>query len=431
MFNTWFTHKSLSRNLFGLFLFGLTMFPRLEVYLLAFLFVLWLMEKNYRTKLSFLKQNKHYLILPLLYLVYLLGMLYTENMKAGTSLMETRFSLLLLPVILPTFFALKIKKHHDSYLKSYLAGVILSMLVCIVRAIVLFSHEMYCRKYGIELLDYPYTNYFFSGHLSYFMHYGYYAMYVNVAIILLLDYAGKKFSVISKGKKLAVLLLLFALSVFVLMLYSKAGILSLLLIYSLFGFYLLLKYRSLKYILYTAATLFIILFILFNYIPHTTERIDGMLKGISSQEADPESGESTQLRTFAWKASMQLIKDRPLLGYGTGDANDVLINEYKEKRYAGALRKELNTHNQYFQTMLAIGLLGVLILLLFFVNLIYSAFSGGTFSLLAFSLITPLAFLFESYIETQAGVFYTVVFATWFLIVNTNKPEELSEALSE
>jgi O-antigen ligase len=294
------------------------------------------------------------------------------------------------------------------------------MFYCIIKALILFSYELYCREYRIILDEYPYTNYFFSGYLSNFMHYGYYAMYVNVAILLLLEYLGKSYNSITIKWKILYILTLLFLSIFVMMLYSKAGIISLLLIYLFFGIYLALLHKKIKYLLFTIITLSSILYILFNFIPYTSERISGMVKGFEHKDINPDSDESTQLRIFAWQASTNLIKSNPISGYGTGDVNDELIKEYKNKGYTGALRKEMNAHNQYYQTMLGIGIFGLILFVVFYFWNGYLAIKQRSFSLFIFVIITFFIMLFESYLETQAGVFYTSIFSTLLILKSTS-----------
>jgi O-antigen ligase len=133
---------------------------------------------------------------------------------------------------------------------------------------------------------------------------------------------------------------------------------------------------------------------------------------------DSTSVESTQLRYFAWKASSELVRESVWLGYGTGDVEDVLIQKYKEKNYIGLLKKNLNAHNQYLQTGLSVGIPGVLVLVIYFVVSFVWAFRHRNTAFFIYLIITFMAFLFESYLETRAGVFYLAFFSSFFLSLN-------------
>ena len=52
------------------------------------------------------------------------------------------------------------------------------------------------------------------------------------------------------------------------------------------------------------------------------------------------------------------------MGVGTGDVKDHLLEKYREKQMFNALGLELNAHNQYLQTTLALGIMGLVILML-------------------------------------------------------------------
>lgn len=74
-------------------------------------------------------------------------------------------------------------------------------------------------------------------------------------------------------------------------------------------------------------------------------------------------------RKFLWKAAVQVIRDKPLLGYGISSAQehfDTLRIKYQTPAfasYAKKIRSEQHCHNQFLQTTMEFGLFGTLILL--------------------------------------------------------------------
>jgi O-antigen ligase len=406
-------YKSLIQYIFAAFLFSIALFPKLIVLLLILLVLAWISEGGFKEKFSFIAENKIFLVLPSIFLLYLLGMIYTENTSYGWTKMETRLGLFLIPLSMPTLWSLEFKNKSKFYTKAYILGISLAMIFCHTRSITLFSYELYCREHRIILEDYPYTNYFFSSHLSYFMHYGYFSMYVNIAIILLLEHIREFKNILSKNKLILYFSLIFFLSIFVLMLYSKAGIISMFLIFIAFGIHMAYIYKKAKYLAYMLLSMSLLFYLLYNYIPHTNERIKGMLDGFEESNLDPNSTESTQSRIFAWKAATELIKAQPIFGYGSGDSNDVLLKKYAERGYNGVLENELNAHNQFFQTHLSIGILGVILMLVFFIYLLIVALKLKSFPVFIFSIIGFLVLLFESYFETQAGIFFIAVISVF------------------
>ncbi|GAA0714390.1 hypothetical protein GCM10009430_07520 [Aquimarina litoralis] len=117
---------------------------------------------------------------------------------------------------------------------------------------------------------------------------------------------------------------------------------------------------------------------------------------------------SEKARLLSWDASFKLIKEAPLLGYGIGDANDVLIKKYNELNYTYNLENKYNAHNQFLQTFLQTGIIGVMVLCGIFVVLaIRMRRSRNEFSVF---LILLISLVFESMLVRFNGVvFFSIV----------------------
>lgn len=91
------------------------------------------------------------------------------------------------------------------------------------------------------------------------------------------------------------------------------------------------------------------------------------------------------------------------------------IPEYQMIKHC--IRYELNAHNQYYDTIMDIGLIGLVLLLGFFVVPIYLWIKNKNFDIAMFSLLFIVAFncLFESVFERQMGI---VFFAFFYLLLS-------------
>lgn len=147
---------------------------------------------------------------------------------------------------------------------------------------------------------------------------------------------------------------------------------------------------------------------------------------------DNTTTESSKVRLLIWQTSAEIIKDNFLFGVGTGDVKDVLMSKYKEKGLTGAYKENLNAHNQFLQTFIALGLPGILLLLASFVFPFILAIKTRNYIYLAFLIIVFINFLTESMLETIAGVMFYAFFNS-LLIVNihrielSTKPDLLSD----
>ena len=76
-------------------------------------------------------------------------------------------------------------------------------------------------------------------------------------------------------------------------------------------------------------------------------------------------------------AQTHLIAEKPLFGYGTSDEKEVLLEAYEQEGFYHFAKKKLNAHNQYLQTGIAVGVVGMLVLMLMlFVPLYLILLSG-------------------------------------------------------
>ena len=408
--------------IFSALLFVVTILPKLSSLLIILLLVFWVLEGGWKERFRFFGNNKLLLILPLFFLLHLISLSYSENLEYGMKKIETLTSLFILPLMIPSFRQLDLKNRKGQYKWAFLLGLLFNFIFCLSRSTILFSYEMYARNEGIILEAYPYTNYFFYSYLSYFMHYGYLAMYVNIGIAILLSILISK-GVPSRRRRLAYLLLTL-FSIYVILLYSKAGILALFMVYIYFAIYQVIRNRNLKSALISLVSVLIIGFVVVQYVPYTKERIQGMINGITNTEVDPNSHESTQLRVFVWQASSDLISENWMFGLGMGDAKTELLNEFKSRQFTGAYDENLNAHNQFLQTFINVGLIGVILLLLFFIGAFSLALQKKDLSLQIFVIITLAAFLAESYLQTQKGVMYTAVLSCLLLIEHLSISKE-------
>jgi len=143
--------------------------------------------------------------------------------------------------------------------------------------------------------------------------------------------------------------------------------------------------------------------------------IDGYLKGVNA------SGNSLSQRFEYWKLSLNIIQDSPIFGHGTGDVPSVFEQKYKEMENSLDKKYQLRSHNQYFSTAIAIGVLGLLFFLFSLFVPIFSAFKNRNYFYLVCMSISLLSFLSEDTLETQEGVFFYAFLSSLFLFASKNR----------
>ena len=128
----------------------------------------------------------------------------------------------------------------------------------------------------------------------------------------------------------------------------------------------------------------LICFILINMTPEFAIKFKSM-KSAVVENPNSKTTESSASRILIWKSSLELIMNKPIIGYGSGDVKDLLIYKYLQNGYFGIAEKKLNAHNQFLQTQLASGIFGLLMLLFIFIQFLINSLKNGKLDVLSFS----------------------------------------------
>jgi O-antigen ligase len=143
---------------------------------------------------------------------------------------------------------------------------------------------------------------------------------------------------------------------------------------------------------------------------------------------DPANAENgSGVRLIMWTIATQVLKEHPF-GVGTANVDDYLFSKLTKLKQHTLANKYYNPHNQYLQSGIEIGVIGLAVLLLLLIKATNLAWKQRNYLLLF--IVVNLAFnmLFESMLQRQSGiVFYTfwitflVVYTTYF---TTNTKEK-------
>jgi O-antigen ligase len=196
------------------------------------------------------------------------------------------------------------------------------------------------------------------------------------------------------------------------------GILTFFMLIPLIILIQLFKRKQFKSILFVAITFIAsALFFLFSdSIP--AARMRNVVSVLTAtNEIDKTTSESNAVRLLIWKESLNLIKQKPILGYTPGDANDALYQAYEKQGLTGALEKKLNAHNQFLQTTIGLGGIGFLILLGMIFYSVWFGIKSKNELQLFFGLLITMNFLVESMLQTSAGILFFVFFACFAFFV--------------
>lgn len=350
----------------------------------------WIVEGNFKSKFSAVSNKPVLYVFISLYLFYLIGMLYSSNKSYGWADLQTKLSLLIFPIIFSTS-ALN-EKQVSTILRSFVSGVFAVSLSLLGRAIYLYFTEQ--------------VNYFYYVDFSYFLHPSYFGMFVNLAMLLILF---NKIQLSSNSLLLKIISLLFLLVIIVL-LSSKLALLSSLLIIMISGINYIISSKKYKVGFLLLFAFLGSIFILIKAVPELNARIQNAITALNSNSVDKSNSESNAVRMLVWNAASDALIQNGALGVGTGDVKDELFKQYELKGYSGALEHKLNAHNQFLQTGVALGFVGLIVFLATFLVPIYFSWRYQNYLFISFSLLVLLNCLTESMLEAEAGVIFISFF---------------------
>jgi hypothetical protein len=136
------------------------------------------------------------------------------------------------------------------------------------------------------------------------------------------------------------------------------------------------------------------------------------------QNSGNADGHSVVMRIEFLKASINIIRKNFWFGVGTGDVADSFQKVYQETESQLDKAYRMRSHNQLVTYWIAIGFLGLLVIIIAF-SLWFRILLNNTFNTylaLIFALIAGLSMLNEDTLETQAGVSFIAFFATLLIM---------------
>lgn len=385
--------------------------------------ILWFIESSPKTKLARIRQskiNKYLLGFSLLYLLYVLMVFNTEGMfrnPVALFKLQVKVSLLAIPLFFSTLDYSKFKPGlFKTIQKGFVIGCLLSSLFLLNNAVF-----QYFKQDTIDV--------FFYSKLSAYHHASYLALFMGMAIIILNNWL--LFSQNKNGfnKAVTIFLILF-FQFFIVLLSSKTGILGILLIYLVLPVYAWLKQKDRLKFSIVFSSLLIVALVLFVFLsPVTSGRFDGAKESLESETENVKDKtlDSSTARLKILECSIEIIKENPILGVGTGDVFNELLKKYKEKQITHAIDQELNAHDQYLETYMATGLLGFLLLVAGFLIPLYFSFTQKKLLYLLFLILFFFSILFESMYERQAGVIFYSFFNSVLFIFSFKENESNPE----
>lgn len=365
--------------------------------------LVWVVDGKFVDKYKRLKKNPVALAFMALFVLYLIGVFYTDETHVGFKSLETKVPLLLFPLILGS----------ASIEREYLRKTLLTFAyLCAGLSLVALIYQSFVV---LEKNDF---NYFFSDGLVSIMDKRavFYAMYVVFSILILVDDLWKNLGKSSSKKKVLTISTIIFLLLFLFLLATRASLAIVLVMLVTSLLVVGIRYGKLKYALPIVAALMVFLMGLALIFPQTVARFKS-LRNISYDFTNTEgtyhfSGEDSDskwngvnLRLAKWVCAIGVISENPL-GVGTGDVKNEMVEAYKKRNFAYAAEKRFDPHNQYLDTAVAIGISGLFVLLFCYFYALFEAIRRKSWLTSMFLILVITCSITESTLSSAQGIIF-------------------------
>ena len=362
-------------------------------------------ERNKRNNTT--GNKKLFFIFTVTYLLYGISMLYTSNITEGWQNMEKKLSF----IIFPLFFLLSdlsylSSKHTKTIFYSFMAGLL----------------SFIAGNLGWGLFDYIVLEAPLQRLLGWEItkihpiHHTYIAMYCcfGIAYCFIELFENKSKSIFCTAFLVATTI---TSTLFVVLVESRAGILCMILLYALLFVWLFLVKKQRRTTIMAGCSLVALVVMFFILFPSGWQRIVKTQQTLSSNTED--------IRITLLRAGIDVATENWVVGTGIGDRNDVLVKYYEENNLPCG---DLNSHNQFIDTTISIGILGLLSLLSYFIVPIILSIKNRqyNFAFLLFLFMIAFNSIFEAVFESQTGIlFFNFIFCMFFFSAFVQKQDKV------
>jgi O-antigen ligase len=388
-----------------------------------------------RKILSTVKFNFALLISMLLYLVFVAGVFYSENMHAAIFDVQMKLSLFIIP---PFIFLLRdfYKKYFNGILLTFVIANVAAGLICICFA---FYHSLSFQNGSLVFdINVPgvyedthteFPTYFAYSDFSVFKHPTYFSMYITLSFFTVIYFLNNAYYFLknTRRNKLLYFVIMAFLVLLIYFLKSKAAFITLFLFTMLYIIIYVIKKK--KFLIGGIVIGCLILLSIigfrnnsrFYYVKSAISNISGLTDAIQRKDFQFIVDRYGVDRIPIWMLSSEIISENFLIGVGSGDVSDNLMIKYKKYNLQYFESNKFNAHNQYFETFVALGIIGFLIFVtwLFYPIFLKRNYHRGRFLILILVGILMINFLFESALNTISGVMFVAFFYSFLFHVPT------------
>ncbi len=354
--------------------------------------------------------SKEILVLVSIFLLGAVTLLYSPNKPEGINIMTRQLAILIFPLAV-ALNGLNLKKYQLHLFKWFAFTCVGTIIYLYIDALVTIQ---YFHLPLSTLFSLAFMNHNFSYPIE--MHATYLSMYAAFSIIifsclLALGEVGKM-----RYIYVACILLL---AIGLLQLSSKAVFIALLAFFVVvFPFLLFKGRRRIWFIAIAVALSGLLLFAMDNIDSFKTRYLSEFRKDLTQKPALIEVSEPRMAR---WEVIMEMVKQSPIVGYGTGAEKNMLQEKYFEKKLFSSYIHEFNTHSEYLSFLLKAGIIGLAL----FIYVLWFGFAAAWRTrevyFFGFMILISIVCVSENVLDLNKGIFFYSFFFSLFVLKDQGK----------
>jgi O-antigen ligase len=348
---------------------------------------------------------KKILLLQSIFLLTVIASIHTLSISLALKEWEQQLAIFLFPLLF-SVTQLDLKKYRRLFFTALTAActsVIVYLEYDAVR-IIHFYHLSYSA-----LFSNAFINWNFSNPMN--IHPTYLSMYVALSIVFMLSCL---VSATSMAGKVMFTSIAAVLSIGLLQLGSKSVLFAFLLIVILSPFFLPVSGKR-KPLLLIAIVLGLSTLVVFKYDALQNRFISSLADDLTKEDSGKTKNE---FRIARWKAGLDLVRQSPIIGFGTGSEITMLKKKYFERKLYSSFINNMNVHSQYLSLMIRAGVIGLLMFLLILYKGFDIAIKSKDFMMLSFLMLIAIVSLCENIFDVNKGIFFYSSFFSLFIFTS-------------
>jgi O-antigen ligase len=365
------------------------------------------LEKNQISRIF----RKEVIILQSVFLLTVICTAWSVYSENGFGVWEKQLAIFFFPLVL-MLTNLELKNYRDSLVTifAFTCTIVVVYLYADAFRIIAYYHFPFRKLFTPFFL-----NHNFSKPIG--LHATYLSLYVALsAFSLLTSLLNKKNS---RTTTVLYSVCIVILSAGLLQLASRAVLIAFLLIVNgVLPFFINEKKKKLGFLLVSLLVSGLVLFCIVRTDTLNLRLVQGFKEDVTDSSlkfsaADP--------RAKRWKLAVDLIRQSPVVGYGTGSEIPMLKDAYYEHKFYDSYLNSLNAHNQYLSFLLKGGLIALAVYLLTLLFAFRLAFRKKDPLFISFLLLITLTGFSENILDVNKGIFFYAFFLSLFACSHLEK----------